>query len=159
MSIVGQPQPHDSAHLHVSGEALYCDDIPLPPNTLHAEQVITAANAGKHVICEKPFTATAAEAERTLVAVRATKVRHSMGYRLHFDPYHQELIRLAIEQGGLAQLGPIVEAIESTGGLEYAATFAQRETNLALAELNALPDTPYRQSLAGLARFAQDRTS
>jgi len=33
---VGQPQPHDSAHLHVSGEALYCDDIPLPANTLHA---------------------------------------------------------------------------------------------------------------------------
>src|SRR3982751_3582479 len=33
---VGQPHAHDSAHLHVSGEALYCDDIPLPPNTLHA---------------------------------------------------------------------------------------------------------------------------
>jgi xanthine dehydrogenase large subunit len=33
---IGQPQPHDSAHLHVSGEALYCDDIPLPANTLHA---------------------------------------------------------------------------------------------------------------------------
>ncbi len=36
MISVGQPQPHDSAHLHVSGEALYCDDIPLPANTLHA---------------------------------------------------------------------------------------------------------------------------
>ena len=27
---------HESAHLHVSGQALYADDIPLPPNTLHA---------------------------------------------------------------------------------------------------------------------------
>ena len=27
---------HESAHLHVSGQALYTDDIPLPPNTLHA---------------------------------------------------------------------------------------------------------------------------
>ena len=27
---------HDSAHLHVSGRALYADDIPLPPETLHA---------------------------------------------------------------------------------------------------------------------------
>ena len=27
---------HDSAHLHVSGQALYADDIPLPANTLHA---------------------------------------------------------------------------------------------------------------------------
>ena len=27
---------HESAHLHVSGEALYCDDVPLPEGTLHA---------------------------------------------------------------------------------------------------------------------------
>ena len=33
---IGQPQPHESAHLHVSGRAVYCDDIPLPSNTLHA---------------------------------------------------------------------------------------------------------------------------
>jgi octaprenyl-diphosphate synthase len=77
----------------------------------------------------------------------------------HGSDEQRALIRLAIEQGGLAQLGPIVEAIESTGGLGYAIGFAQRETNLALAELEVLPDTPYRHSLAGLARFAQDRTS
>lgn len=33
---VGAPLAHDSAHLHVTGEALYCDDIPLPAATLHA---------------------------------------------------------------------------------------------------------------------------
>ena len=33
---VGLAKAHDSAHLHVSGEALYCDDIPLPANALHA---------------------------------------------------------------------------------------------------------------------------
>src|SRR5450631_2382853 len=33
----GDPAPrHDSAHLHVSGRALYADDIPLPANALHA---------------------------------------------------------------------------------------------------------------------------
>jgi len=36
MTSVGQPKAHDSAHLHVTGEALYCDDIPLPANALHA---------------------------------------------------------------------------------------------------------------------------
>lgn len=35
-SRAGQPLRHESAHLHVSGRALYCDDIPLPANTLHA---------------------------------------------------------------------------------------------------------------------------
>jgi octaprenyl-diphosphate synthase len=77
----------------------------------------------------------------------------------HGNDEQRALIRLAIEQGGLAQLGPIVEAIEATGGLEYATNFAQRETHQALAALEALPDTPFRQALAGLARFAQERTS
>jgi octaprenyl-diphosphate synthase len=77
----------------------------------------------------------------------------------HGNDEQRALIRLAIEQGGLAQLGPIVDAIESTGGLEYATGFAQRETNQALTALEALPDSPFRQALAGLARFAQDRTS
>jgi octaprenyl-diphosphate synthase len=77
----------------------------------------------------------------------------------HGNDEQRALIRLAIEQGGLAQLGPIVEAIEATGGLEYATGFAQRETNQALAALEALPDTPFRHALGGLARFAQERTS
>lgn len=65
------------------------------PNALHAENVIAAAKAGKHVISEKPFTTTAAEAEKALAACRAAKVKLSIGYRLHFDPYHQELMRMA----------------------------------------------------------------
>ncbi len=35
-AIAGSAVRHDSAHLHVGGHALYCDDIPLPANTLHA---------------------------------------------------------------------------------------------------------------------------
>jgi len=33
---VGEPVKHESAHLHVTGRAMYCDDIPVPANTLHA---------------------------------------------------------------------------------------------------------------------------
>ncbi len=77
----------------------------------------------------------------------------------HGNDEQRALIRLAIEQGGLAQLGPIVEAIETTGGLDYAISFAQRETAQALAALQALPETNYSRALAALARFAQERTS
>jgi octaprenyl-diphosphate synthase len=77
----------------------------------------------------------------------------------HGNDEQRALIRLAIEQGGLAQLGPIVEAIEATGGLEYTTGFAQRETAQALTALDALPDTPFRQALAALARFALERSS
>ncbi|MEO7597902.1 MAG: Gfo/Idh/MocA family oxidoreductase, partial [Opitutus sp.] len=65
------------------------------PNSLHAEHVMAAAKAGKHVISEKPFTATVAQAEAALAACRKAGVKLSIGYRLHFDPYHQELMRMA----------------------------------------------------------------
>ena len=77
----------------------------------------------------------------------------------HGNDEQRAVIRLAIEQGGLAQLGPIVEAIEATGGLEYATQFAQRETAQALTALAALPDSPHARALASLAMFAQERTS
>ena len=68
------------------------------PNGLHAEHCIAAAKAGKHVICEKPMANTVKESDAILAACRAAKVKLSIGYRLHFDPYHQELMRLAKEK-------------------------------------------------------------
>ena len=68
------------------------------PNALHAQEVIAAAKAGKHVISEKPFTTNVADAEAAIAACRAAKVKLSIGYRLHFDPYHEELRRLAREK-------------------------------------------------------------
>jgi glucose-fructose oxidoreductase len=65
------------------------------PNGLHARDAIAAAKAGKHVICEKPMANTVAECDAILAACRAAKVKCSIGYRLHFDPYHQELMRMA----------------------------------------------------------------
>ena len=68
------------------------------PNALHAGHVIRAAKAGKHVICEKPMAVSVAECDAMLAACRAAKVKLSIGYRLHFDPYHQELMRLVKEK-------------------------------------------------------------
>jgi glucose-fructose oxidoreductase len=65
------------------------------PNALHKEHSIAAAKAGKHVICEKPFTVSVAEADEVIAACRAAGVKLSIGYRLHFDPYHKEMMRLA----------------------------------------------------------------
>src|SRR5512142_2583683 len=65
------------------------------PNGLHAQHTIRAAKAGKHVISEKPMANTVAECDAMIAACRDAKVKLSIGYRLHFDPYHQELMRLA----------------------------------------------------------------
>lgn len=64
------------------------------PPGLHAEHAIAAAKTGKHVICEKPMANTVAECDAIIAACAAAKVRLSIGYRLHFDPYHEELRRL-----------------------------------------------------------------
>lgn len=68
------------------------------PNGLHATHAIAAAKTGKHVICEKPMARTVAECDSIIAACNAAKVKLSVGYRLHFDPYHKELMRLAKEK-------------------------------------------------------------
>lgn len=64
------------------------------PNTLHRDFVVRAAKAGKHVICEKPMGGSVAECDAMIAACAAAKVKLSVGYRMHFDPNVQEMMRL-----------------------------------------------------------------
>jgi len=64
------------------------------PNSMHAEYVIRAAQAGKHVICEKPMAVTVAECDKMIAACNKAGRMLGIGYRLHYDPYHLELTRL-----------------------------------------------------------------
>jgi predicted dehydrogenase len=66
------------------------------PNGVHAEPSIAAAQAGKHVLCEKPLGRTAAEAKAMLEAVRLAGVKHMVGFNYRFVPavrYAYELVR------------------------------------------------------------------
>lgn len=64
------------------------------PNTLHRDFVIRAAKAGKHVITEKPMGGTVADCDAMISACRDARVKLSVGYRMHFDPYVREMMRL-----------------------------------------------------------------
>jgi octaprenyl-diphosphate synthase len=68
-------------------------------------------------------------------------------------------IRRAIEDGGLEQLEPVIAAIESTGGLNYAAQLAREQMQQALVCLDAVPDSSYKSGLAALARFAVEHAT
>lgn len=69
----------------------------------------------------------------------------------------RELIRTAIEEGGLAQIDEVMDAIESTGSITYTARRAEDEAALATAALVAIPDSPYKQALLDLAHFSVHR--
>jgi len=64
------------------------------PNAMHEEYVIRSARNGKHVICEKPLATTVEACQRMIDACRDAGVKLSMGYRLHFDPFNQEMMRM-----------------------------------------------------------------
>ena len=56
------------------------------PVHLHAAQTIAAAEAGKHVLCEKPMALDVAEGDRMIAACRAGGVRLGIAYYRHFYP-------------------------------------------------------------------------
>ena len=64
------------------------------PNFLHAEYTIRAAQAGKHVICEKPLAMNVSEGEKMLAACKRANVTLGVGYRLFYEPHHQKVRRL-----------------------------------------------------------------
>jgi glucose-fructose oxidoreductase len=67
--------------------------IVLPPS-MHHEYVIRAANAGKHVWCEKPMAITGKECEEMIAACKKNKQSLAIGYRLHHEPNTQEYRRI-----------------------------------------------------------------
>jgi octaprenyl-diphosphate synthase len=75
----------------------------------------------------------------------------------HGSAAERHMIREAIETGGTQNLRSIQLAIESTGGLKYTAEKAICEAEYAIAALEHLPATSFREGLASLARFAVSR--
>ena len=68
------------------------------PNSMHAEYVIRAAAAGKHVICEKPMALTVEECDKMIAACKKAGKMLSIGYRLRFEPYNLEMARLGTQK-------------------------------------------------------------
>lgn len=66
----------------------------ITPNGLHHDQAIRVAQAGKHVICEKPMAINAKEGQEMVDACRKANVKLLVGYRMHFEPKTLEVIRM-----------------------------------------------------------------
>lgn len=67
------------------------------PEFLHCEQAVAAAEAGKHVLCEKPMASTLQEADAMIAAARRNGVKLMIGHSRRFTRRYQEVARLIRE--------------------------------------------------------------
>jgi octaprenyl-diphosphate synthase len=89
------------------------------------------------------------EGKPTLPVIRAIEVG---------TPEQSALLRTAIKEGGRERIDAVVEAIAATGAIAYTSELARSYAQQAKDALVALPPSPYRDALAGLAEFAVSRT-
>jgi predicted dehydrogenase len=73
------------------------------PHSLHEEQIIRVAEAGKHVFCEKPLALTKDSAERAINACEKADVILGVGHMRRFEPALLEIKRL-VDSGELGTL-------------------------------------------------------
>lgn len=65
------------------------------PNGLHAEYSIRGAQAGKHVMCEKPMANTVKECQAMIDACKKADRKLMIAYRAQYEPYNLAAIQLA----------------------------------------------------------------
>jgi predicted dehydrogenase len=73
------------------------------PNSMHCEWTVKAAEAGKHILCEKPLAVTVDEAQRMIDAAQANDVLLMEGFTQHFLP-HLEYARQVLDAGEIGDL-------------------------------------------------------
>jgi predicted dehydrogenase len=73
------------------------------PNGMHAEYTIRAAQAGKHVLCEKPMATSSADCEQMIAACRKAHRKLMIAYRCRLEPTNLKAIEL-VREGYTGQL-------------------------------------------------------
>jgi predicted dehydrogenase len=91
------------------------------PNSLHESQIIAAANAGKHVYVEKPFTLTLAAAHNAVTAVQRAGVTLAVGLNRRFHPNMLELTR-RVRAGELGVVSSMIADLTAATGFHRLAS-------------------------------------
>jgi predicted dehydrogenase len=81
------------------------------PNGMHAEYTIRGVQAGKHTLCEKPMANTPADCQAMIDAAKKANRKLMVAYRCRYEPFNQEMIRMARSK----EFGPIKTIIADHG--------------------------------------------
>ena len=104
------------------------------PNGMHAEYTVRGAEAGKHILCEKPMANSAAECEQMIAACKKADRHLMIAYRIQYEPHHRLLQKWVREK----KYGP-VKLIDSVNNQNQSDPGQWRQ-NRKLAGGGALPD-------------------
>ncbi|HYL75335.1 MAG TPA: Gfo/Idh/MocA family oxidoreductase [Bryobacteraceae bacterium] len=110
----------------------------LTPNALHYPMCKAALDAGKHVLCEKPFTMTAAEARELVDLAKKTGLANCLQHNLRYYPVVQQIRRM-IEAGDLGEI-LIAQGTYSQDWLLYDTDWNWRIESKANGALRAMGD-------------------
>lgn len=77
------------------------------PNSMHCEYTVRAAEAGKHVLCEKPMAISSAECRRMIDACRRANVKLMIAYRVHYDVTFKK-VRDMVRNGELGEIQTVL---------------------------------------------------
>lgn len=106
----GNVYNYDNMYTIARNEAIDVVYIVLPTG-LHSKYSIIAAQAGKHVWCEKPMAMTVQECEAMIKACQQNQVKLAIGYRMQHEPNTQTII----EYAKIKPYGSINEVIAKAG--------------------------------------------
>ncbi len=104
------------------------------PNAMHMEYTVRAAQANKHVLCEKPMATSVADAQAMIDACARAQRKLMIAYRMQYEPHHRMLIGMARDPAN----GPI-RLIDAVNG-QNDANNGQWRQKLAMAGGGSLPD-------------------
>ncbi len=85
------------------------------PNSMHMEYTVRAAQAGKHVLCEKPMATSVADAQRMIDACRDAGRKLMIAYRMQYEPHNRALI--GITRGGQYGKPQLIQAVNGQNDL------------------------------------------
>lgn len=109
------------------------------PNGMHAEYTIRGAQAGKHVMCEKPMANSVAECQAMIDAARQANRKLMIAYRAQYEPYNLAAIEIA--RGKSKELGRLKAIVADHGRIVNPAEPQDRwRVDKELAGGGSLPD-------------------